>query len=409
MIRVFYLLVVFCSFLYAKSPTVVSGLENLVANGFDVLKGKRVGLITNPTGINSQLVSTIDILFREKSFTLVCLFGPEHGVRGDIPAGKKVSTYTDPATGLTVYSLYGETRKPTEEMLKDIDVLVYDIQDIGCRSYTYISTMGLAMEAAARFNKEFVVLDRPNPLGGERVEGGIVREGFFSFVSQFPIPYVYGLTCGELARYLNEEYLTKRGGRCKLTVVPLRGWKRGMTFTETGLPWVMASPHVPNPETAFFYVATGVLGELGVISEGVGTTIPFQLFAAEWIDPILLANSLNALNLEGVRFRPLSIKPFYGKQKDKDLGGVQIYFTDYHRVSLLDIQFWFMQTHAKLYPDKNPFTLCEKGRISMFDKVCGSDEIRKEFVSDFDYKTIQLSMQKEAKAFRVASKIYHLY
>ncbi|MEK9138112.1 MAG: DUF1343 domain-containing protein, partial [Bacteroidota bacterium] len=222
--------------LSAQAPAVKTGIEILRDRNFDILRGKHVGLITNPTGVDSKLKSTIDILFDAKEVKLVALYGPEHGVRGDHAAGEKVESYTDALTKLPVYSLYGKTRKPTPEMLKGIDILVYDIQDIGCRSYTYISTMGLAMEAAAEQKIEFVVLDRPNPLGGEKVEGNIVEKDFESFVSQFPVPYVYGLTCGELAQMLNEEGMLKNGVRCKLAVVPMEGWKRSMTFEETGLP-----------------------------------------------------------------------------------------------------------------------------------------------------------------------------
>ena len=206
-------------------------------------------------------------------------------------AGDKIDSGTDPATGLPVYSLYGATRKPTPEMLKDIDVLVYDIQDIGCRSFTYISTMGLAMEAAAENNIEFVVLDRPNPLGGLKIEGCIVEDGFFSFVSQYKIPYVYGLTCGELALMLNAD--KQPGKACKLHVVKMKGWKRKMDYTQTGLQWIPPSPHIPHAHSAFFYPVSGIFGELGYASIGVGYTIPFQMFAAPWIDAVQLADAMD--------------------------------------------------------------------------------------------------------------------
>ncbi|MEG2849112.1 MAG: DUF1343 domain-containing protein, partial [Bacteroidales bacterium] len=184
---------------------VKTGIDVLKANNFKQLEGKRIGLVTNPTGVDKNLVSTIDILYNAKNVNLVALYGPEHGVRGDVHAGDKVDNFKDSATGLPVYSLYGKTRKPTKEMLDGIDVLVYDIQDNGCRSFTYISTLGMIMEAAAQFNKEIIVLDRPNPLGGEKVEGNLVEDGYISFVSQFKIPYLYGLTVGELANMLNGE------------------------------------------------------------------------------------------------------------------------------------------------------------------------------------------------------------
>ena len=192
-----------------SQPEVKTGIEVLREDGFELLKDKKIGLITNPTGVDSQLRSTIDILHEAPGVELVALFGPEHGVRGDYPAGEYVESYTDEKTGIPVYSLYGKTRRPTKKMLKGIDVLVYDIQDIGVRSYTFISTMGYTMEAAAELGMEYVVLDRPNPLSGFRVEGSPVKEGFFSMVSAYPIPYVYGLTCGELAKLFVEEKLLK--------------------------------------------------------------------------------------------------------------------------------------------------------------------------------------------------------
>ena len=247
---------------------------------FPMLEGKRVGLITNPTGVDNRMKSTIDILHEAPNVNLVALYGPEHGVRGDVHAGDHVTDIKDATTGLPVYSLYGKTRKATPDMLKDVDVLVYDIQDIGCRSFTYISTMGLAMEAAAENGKEFIVLDRPNPVGGLKIEGNLVEDDCISFVSQFKIPYLYALTCGELALMLNGEKMLKDGEQCNLHIVKMKGWKRKMDYTQTGLQWVPSSPHIPHPHSAFFYPVSGILGELGYMSIGVGYTIPFQMFAA---------------------------------------------------------------------------------------------------------------------------------
>ncbi len=267
-----------------RGQIVETGLENLMKSNYDILKGKRVGLVTNPTGVDRYLRSTVDLLFRAPDVKLVALYGPEHGVRGEFTAGEYVESETDPSTGLPVYSLYGKTRKPTKEMLKDIDILVYDIQDIGSRSYTFISTLGLLMEAAAENNIPVVVLDRPNPLGGIRMEGALTRPGFFSFVSQFAIPYIHGLTVGELAMLLNGEGMLAKGVKCDLRVVKMTGWSRIMYFEETGLPWVLSSPHVPHRDSPLYYPATGIAGELYAVSIGVGYTIPFQTFAAEWIN-----------------------------------------------------------------------------------------------------------------------------
>ena len=392
----------------AQIPAVKTGIDVLEENKFDILRGKRVGLITNPTGVDQRLRSTIDMIFSAPDVKLAAMFGPEHGVRGDYAAGE-INSYTDPSTKLPVYSLYGKTRKPTPEMLEGIDVLVYDIQDIGCRSYTYISTMGLAMEAAAELNIEFIVLDRPNPLGGVKVEGNLVEPGFESFVSQFPIPYVYGLTCGELALLLNNEGMLHGGLKCRLTVVPMKGWLRGMTFNETGLQWVPTSPHIPENSSPAYYVSTGILGELGVISEGVGYTIPFHTFAAEWIDPEQLSDSMNALKLDGVLFRPITFKPFYGRGSGKELKGVQVHITDASKVNLTGLQFLFLQVNNELYPDKNPFVLVDSTRIKVFDKVAGTDQIRKLFMKRMMYADIVEYLQKDVAKFKQTAQRYQLY
>ncbi len=235
-----------------SAATVKPGIEVLRDNGFKQLQGKRVGLITNPSGVDNGLKSTIDILNEAPGVKLTALYSPEHGVRGDVHAGDKVDNMTDTRTGVPVYSIYGKTRKPTPEMLKDVDVLVYDIQDNGCRSFTFISTMGLAMDACAELGKEFMVLDRPNPVGGNKVEGNLVEDSCFSFVSQFAIPYLYGLTPGELAKMLNEEKMLESGKKVNLTVIPMEGWTRDMDFRETGMPWVLPSPHMPTPESSLF-------------------------------------------------------------------------------------------------------------------------------------------------------------
>ncbi|MHC1738357.1 MAG: exo-beta-N-acetylmuramidase NamZ domain-containing protein [Ignavibacteriaceae bacterium] len=407
--RFILLIVLMSSFIFAQTPKIKLGIDVLKENNFRELKGKKVGLITNPTGVNSYLVSTIDILAASREFELVALYGPEHGVRGDYAAGDYVENYTDEKTQLPVFSLYGKTRKPTKEMLKGIEVLVFDIQDIGCRSYTYISTMGVAMEAAAENNIEFVVLDRPNPLGGNKVEGNLAEDGFISFISQFKIPYVHGLTVGELAMLLNDEGMLAKGVKCDLKVVPMEGWKRGMNYEATGLEWIPTSPHVPYKETSGYYVATGVLGELGVISEGVGYTIPFQVYAAEWIDAGLMADKMNELEIEGITFRPIVFKPFYGKNTGKRLSGVQLHITNFEKVNLMELQFRFLEVHNMLYPEKNPFELCDKSRIGMFDKACGTSKIRELFTKEFRFADIKEYLDKDIKSFRNVSKKYHLY
>lgn len=391
------------------------GIETLRNNGFKQLEGKRVGLITNTTGVDNNMKSTVDILFEAPNVKLVALYGPEHGVRGDVHAGDVVDNSVDATTGIKVYSLYGKTKKPTKEMLEDVDVMVYDIQDIGCRSYTFISTMGLVMEACAEYGKEFVVLDRPNPLGGIKVEGNIVEEGFTSFVSQFPIPYVYGLTPGELATMLNEEGMLNGGKKVKLTVVPMTGWHRYMNFSQTGMPWIIPTPHIPTPEVAEFYPATGILGELYGISIGVGYTLPFQLVCAKWINAEQFAKKMNDLNLPGLRFRPIHIKPFYSPNKEAkmDVGtniqGVQIYIVDALDANLSLVQFYAMQVLAEMYPDHKAFELGVNNRFGMFDKVCGSDQIRIRFTKNYKVADIIDYWNKDVDAFKTKSAKYYLY
>ena len=391
----------------ARPIVVKTGIEVLKAQRFELLEGKRVGLITNPTGVDDGLRSTVDILNEAPNVELVALFGPEHGVRGDAHAGDHVGNQTDPVTGLPVYSLYGKTRKPTPEMLRGIDVLVYDIQDIGCRSFTYISTMGEAMAAAAENGIEFVVLDRPNPLGGRKVEGPLVQDGFFSFVSQYRIPYVYGLTCGELAMLLNGEGMI--GKPCNLHVVAMEGWKRDMVYEDTGLQWIPSSPHIPQAETAFFYPASGIVGDFGYLSIGVGYTIPFQMFAAEWIDAEQFADSLNALKLPGVIFRPIHVKPFYSVGQGKQLHGVQVHLTKYPDAPLTDIQFYVMQEIARLYPDRAVLANADTARFRMMDQVTGSDYVRKTFAARNRFEDIRAYWYKDVAPFRTLSRKYYLY
>ena len=397
-----------------EASYVKPGIEVLRENGFKQLQGKRVGLVTNPSGVDSRLKSTIDILFEASEVNLVALYGPEHGVRGDVYAGEKVDNSVDAATGLPVYSLYGKTRKPTPEMLKDIDVMVYDIQDVGVRSYTFISTLGLVMEACGALGIEVVVLDRPNPLGGNKIEGCYVEPGFYSFVSQYKIPYVYGLTVGELANLINEEGLNcgQKGNqppaKCKLTVVPMEGWQRSMLYGETGLPWVLPSPNIPSADSPMYYAASGVCGELyGFMNIGIGYTLPFQLFGAAWLDPLRLKSELESYNIEGVSFRTIWFKPFSGSLKGQLVKGLQFFFTDYEKARITEVQFHVMQAVAELYPDKKAFSVVSG--YGLFDKVCGTDFIRKTFSETYTVDSIKECWRKDEESFRNISEKYRIY
>ena len=399
---------------YASQPVVKTGIEVLRDRDFDGLVGKRVGLVTNPSGVDRELNSTVDILFNAPGVELVALYGPEHGVRGDIYAGDKVTDAMDEATGLPVYSIYGATRKPTKAMLEGIDIMVYDIQDVGVRSYTFISSLGLVMEACGELGIEVMVLDRPNPLGGNKIEGSYVEPGFHSFVSQYRIPYVYGLTVGELAVMINEEGMNRgqkgdqEPARCKLTVVPMEGWTRDMLYEDTGLPWVLPSPNIPYKDTPMYYAAAGICGELyGFMNIGIGYTLPFQLFGAVWLDPDKLKARLESYDLPGVSFRTIWYKPFSGSQKGQLVKGLQYFFTDYEKAHITETQFYVMQAVAELYPDKKAFEVISG--YGLFDKVCGTDYVRKEFQKRYRYADIKEHWRKDEEAFRALSQRYHIY
>ena len=390
------------------------GIEVLRESGFQQLRGKRVGLVTNPSGVDSRLKSTIDILFQAPEVKLVALYGPEHGVRGDMYAGDKVNDSVDPVTGLPVYSLYGKTRKPTPEMLAGIDVMVYDIQDVGVRSYTFISTLGLVMEACAPLGIEVMVLDRPNPLGGNKIEGCYVEQPFNSFVSQYKIPYVYGLTVGELAVLINEEGLNRgqKGDqepvKCKLSVIPMQGWTRSMLYEDTKLPWVLPSPNIPFSDSPMYYAASGVCGELyGFMNIGIGYTLPFQVFGAVWLDPQALKSRLESYDIEGVSFRTIWYKPFSGSLKGQLVKGLQFFFTDYEKARITEVQFHVMQAVAELYPDKKAFSVVNG--FGLFDKVCGTDYVRKTFSQGYKLDDIKDYWRKDEDSFRALSQKYHIY
>ena len=406
--------ILLCSIAQAKTPVVKTGIEVLRERGFEGLVGRKVGLVTNPSGVDSNLNSTVDILYNAPGVELVALYGPEHGVRGDVYAGDKINDSVDPVTGLPVFSIYGATRKPTQEMLEGVDVIVYDIQDVGVRSYTFISSLGLVMEACAEKGIEVMVLDRPNPLGGNKIEGCYVEPGFFSFVSQYPIPYVYGLTVGELAVMINEEKMNRgqKGDQvpayCKLTVIPMEGWTRDMVYEDTGLPWVLPSPNIPFKDSPMYYASSGVCGELyGFLNIGVGYTLPFQVFGALWLEPEKLKAKLESYDMPGVDFRTIWYKPFSGSLKGQLVKGLQFFFTDYQSARLTEVQFMVMQAINEIYPDKRAFEMVSA--IGLFDKVCGTDQIRLEFMKNYRFDSIKEYWRKDETAFRELSQKYYIY
>ncbi len=372
------------------------GIDN-IDNHLDLFKGKRVGLITNATGINSNFASSIDVL--KAKVNLVALYAPEHGIRGAVKAGDQIGYATDAKTGLPIYSLYGATKKPTPEMLAGIDVLAFDIQDIGARPYTYIYTMAYAMQAAAENGKTFVVLDRPNPVGG-MVEGGLVKPGFESFIGMYPIPLRHGMTVGELARYFNKEFAIG----CDLAVVPLTGWTRDMHWDDTGLPWVMTSPNIPTPDSALVYSGTGIFGGTNV-SEGVGTTRPFELIGATWLNAEDLAAKMNASNLPGVYFRPAYFSPRFGGNTGKTLGGVQIHITDRHAYQAVRTGITLLYTIQEIGGDNFAYGFRSSG-IPYIDLTVGDNGLR---LGRYTLDELLAEWDKEAQQFKEKTKPYYLY
>ncbi len=347
------------------------GIDVLESDHFEALQGKRVGLVAHPASVDSSLASTVDVLFETDQCKLVALFGPEHGVYGDEYAGVAIPDRSDPRTKLPVHSLYGKTRKPTPGMLARLDSLVFDLQDIGSRSYTYISTLKLCLEACAEADIELVVLDRPNPLGGDRIEGPGVEKGFDSFVSALQVPYLHGMTMGELALLLKEQVAPHYQ---KLRVIKMSGWTRSMTWEDTGLHWVPTSPHIPYASSCAAYAATGIFGELGGISNGVGYPQPFDLIGARWVrgDQLLqqLKKPLQSLNLD---LHPIRFRPMYGNLKDVNCEGVQLFINPQRAKNLVEINFYAL----KALGIDRVIQQSSKDEISMFDKVCGSDQPRK--------------------------------
>lgn len=401
-------LLLFVSLIYPKKRNVEAkegfkyGIESLISKHKDLLKGKRVGLITNPTGVDQDLKSSVDILFEDKDINLTALYGPEHGVRGNAEAGAHVESYKDPSTGLTVYSLYGKTRKPTEEMLKDVDVLLFDIQDVGVTYYTYIWSLYYVMEAAKEFGKEVIVLDRPNPLGGELVDGPvIVEDGNSTFVGLKDLAMIHGMTIGEIAKYFNEEF--KIGAN--LNVVPMENYDPSLKYDELGLYFVMPSPNIPTTDTADTYPMTGIFESFTNVSEGRGTTKPFQLIGAEFIDSTQYAKALNDLNLPGVKFRPAAFTPATGqKLAGKLVQGVEIYITDSKTYLPIKTGLSMIATMEKLYPGK-----LEYRQDNWMAKLTGKNYIENDLKAHVGVDEIISKWQDELKTFKNVREKYLIY
>ncbi|MDP9366657.1 MAG: DUF1343 domain-containing protein [Chloroflexota bacterium] len=380
----------------------LTGLNVFLDKGLPQLTGKRVGLITNHTGIDCRLRSTIDVLQGLESIELATLFGPEHGVRGDAQAGVEVSGAVDQHTGLPVHSLYGETQTPTPAMLEGLDALIFDIQDAGVRFYTYLSTMAYSQAAAAAAGLAFVVLDRPNPISGTRIEGNVLDPDFRSFVGAHPIPIRHGLTFGELARLFAAD-----GGLPEPVVVPMQGWWREQWFDETGLPFVLPSPNLPTLDSLTLYPGTCLIEGTNV-SEGRGTTRPFELVGAPWLDPFRLAEDLERRNLPGVAFRPTYFTPTFSKHANVSCGGVQIHIRD--REAMRPVQLGVHLLHALrgLSPDAFAWREGREGQYSI-DLLLGSDRPRRALDRGASVAEVTTDWDKEALEFEERRRPFLLY
>lgn len=357
--------------LESTASPIILGVDRLFSPEYaSLLKDKTLGVITNHTAITGNLTRDLDVFPMHAAkfqYKLKAFFAPEHGLQGSGSAEQWIENSS--LKGIQVYSLYGSTRRPTKEMLQDIDLLIYDIQDIGSRSYTYISTLFYVMEEAARHGIPMVVLDRPNPINGITIDGPVLEEKWRSFVGYLNIPYCHGMTIGELALYFNTEYSIG----CRLTVIPMKGWKREMSFNETGLTWVPTSPQIPNAETAYYYPTTGVLGELQIVNIGIGYTLPFKVIGAPWIDAVQFAKKLNEQNFPGVAFLPFYYRPFFGAFAKQECAGVLISITDKKAFLPVTTQYLLMGMLKSMYPKQFKESLEKKEkRQQMFNQVNGT-------------------------------------
>ncbi len=394
------------TFLCAE-PKVQLGVDVFVEEGlFRLLKGKNVALITNHTGVSSWLKPTLEVLEEvAHDFNIVALMSPEHGLAGVAYAGEKVG---DHRGARPCFSLHGNHRRPTEEMLKGVHVIIYDIQEIGSRSYTYATTLYYVMEEAAKKGIEVVVFDRPNPIGGLMVDGPMLQTQHRSFVGYINVPYCHGMTIGELARFFNGEYDVK----CRLTVVPMKGWQRGMMFQETGLIWIPTSPQIPEADTPLFYPATGLLGELELVNMGVGYTLPFKVVGAPWINARELALALNQQTVSGVKFLPFHFKPFFGPYKGEECQGVRIVITDPKKFRPVTVGYLIMGVLKTIYPKQVLKRLqgLSENKKTMFANVNGNKTVLETLLKE-RYAAWKLAGidQEERAAFLEKRKKYLLY
>jgi uncharacterized protein YbbC (DUF1343 family) len=386
---------------------VLTGLDRLPATHLSRVRGRRIGLLCHQASVNRDLDHAVDLIGSIRGARLVALFAPEHGLTGAAQDHAPIATTRDPASRLPVHSLYGGRRAPTAPMLAGLDALVCDLQDVGARYYTFVWTMALAMGACARAGVRMIVLDRPNPLGGARVEGNVLDPRFASFVGLYPLSVRHGMTIGELALYLN----SRHGLRCDLDVIPMSGWRRAMLWEETGLPWVPPSPNMPTPDTARVYPGACLI-EATNLSEGRGTTRPFEWVGAPFIDAKDLAGALNAEGLPGVSFRPCRFRPTFHKWKGRACGGVQLHVTDRRRFKPYVTGLVLIATVLHLYPRhfrwrKPPYEF-ERRQLPI-DILCGTDRIRRQIEAKHPLAQIEAAWQPALHAFVRSRQPYLLY
>jgi uncharacterized protein YbbC (DUF1343 family) len=387
--------------------TVTPGITRLMGADRQLIAGRRVGVVCNPASIDAQFRLASDLLYDDPEITLKAIFGPQHGFRSDVQDNMIETPHTrDRRRCVPIFSLYSETREPTAKMLEGIDVLVIDLQDVGTRVYTYMYTMANCMRAAARRGVRVVVCDRPNPIGGA-VEGALLREPWTSFVGQYSIPMRHGLTMGELARVFNTEF----GINAELEVVPMDGWRRDMYFDETGLPWVIPSPNLPTLDSAIVYPGA-VLFEGTKLSEGRGTTRPFELVGAPWIDAENLAAKMNNRGLPGIHFRPVSFEPTFQKHAKQTCGGCQLHVTDRRAFKPLrtavELIEEFHQQHPDYFAWREPPYEYEHDKEPI-DILYGTDRLREAIAEGVSVGALFETWEAEEEDFRRQSGPYLLY
>ena len=387
---------------------VLTGLDRLEKAWPKELKGLRAGLLIHPASVNRKFEHSLNVFLKSKKFRLKALFGPQHGIRGETQDNMiEWEGFKDPRTGLPVYSLYGHKRKPEPEMLKDIDVLAIDLQDIGSRYYTFIWTMELCMQACLENRKSVVVLDRPNPINGVSTEGPILEKSFSSFVGQRPLPIRHAMTVGEIANYLKNEFYTS----LDLHIIKIQGWKRNMWFDQTKLPWVMPSPNMPTLDTTIVYPGMCLL-EGTNLSEGRGTTRPFEIFGAPFIEPDILIKRLKDFKLSGVVFRPMSFLPTFQKHAGKLCGGAQIHVIDRSKFKPFKTGTAILKAAHDLYPEqfrwKEPPYEYETQKMPI-DILAGTDRLRRDIEKGENIKNMESWWYSETKVFEKIRKKYLLY